>query len=450
MNLYWQNDEALIKVYNGIDNLALEGQLRPIVFIIATNRKFDFTSFEQSLLDSLKSSAICKTKGFIHLFIGDNNFIPSKNTCDFLSVKRVKMDSHELNKKDDIGCIRQFQRKLAREACENFEDPILVIMDDDLRFESLMLHNGQLQLGYPFSYVHEIYNFSTQFECDVALGSVTGSPPLPATSCMRTFLQDFLSAEVPQNNSENWNESDYYYDLSETRTNWSAWKIIQKPDINQNNAEYFLNQMFFTCSNNRPLIITQLPSDKVPYETVTRGGNTVIFNSKYITEIVHPKLPRRGDSIWSILALEKNAKILKFSAPLYHDRGNETYDNSNLKQRMIDDIFGASLQRAMLQNLDDFEKILSDRINRQLEMIDDCLRLINLIENTYPIKRGIVGTFWGLSKKEQRLFIKTAKSELVCLKNHLIHYSLTICENVEKGTILAKSLRYDLAKVMIK
>ena len=38
MNLYWQNDEALIKVYNGIDNLALEGQLRPIVFIIATNR----------------------------------------------------------------------------------------------------------------------------------------------------------------------------------------------------------------------------------------------------------------------------------------------------------------------------------------------------------------------------------------------------------------------------
>ena len=32
---------------------------------------------------------------------------------------------------------------------------------------------------------------------------------------------------------------------------------------------------------------------------------------------------------------------------------------SNLKQRMIDDIFGASLQRAMLQNLDDFEKILS-------------------------------------------------------------------------------------------
>ena len=83
-------------------------------------------------------------------------------------------------------------------------------------------------------------------------------------------------------------------------------------------------------------------------------------------------------------------------------------------------------------------------------MIDDCLRLINLIEDIYPIKRGIVGTFWGLSKREQRQFINTAKSELVWLKNHLIHYSLTICENVEKGTILAKSLRYDLAKVMIK
>ena len=62
MNLFWQNDEALTKVYNGIDNLALEGQLRPIVFIIATNRKFDFTSFEQSLLDSLKVQRFAKLK----------------------------------------------------------------------------------------------------------------------------------------------------------------------------------------------------------------------------------------------------------------------------------------------------------------------------------------------------------------------------------------------------
>ena len=183
---------------------------------------------------------------------------------------------------------------------------------------------------------------------------------------------------------------------------------------------------------------------------LTYCSNTVIYNSKYITEIVHPKLPRRGDSIWSILALEKNAKILNFSAPLYHDRGNETYNTSNLKQRMIDDIFGASLQRAMLQNLDDFEKILDDRIKRQLETIHDCLRLINLIENTYPIKRGIVGTFWGLTKKEQRIFISTAKSKLVRLQKHLINYLLSIDENVEKGTILAKSLRYDLTKVMIK
>ena len=117
---------------------------------------------------------------------------------------------------------------------------------------------------------------------------------------------------------------------------------------------------------------------------------------------------------------------------------------------MVDDIFGASLQRAMLQNLDDFEKILGNRIKRQLETIHDCLRLINLIENTYANKRGIIGTFWGLTKKEQKVFIKTAKSKLVYLQKHLINYSLTICKNVEKGTILAKSLRYDLTKVMIK
>ena len=69
MNLSWQNDEALIEIYNEIDNLAFERKLRPIVFIIATNRKFDLTSFEQSLSESLKGSAICNIKGLIHLFV---------------------------------------------------------------------------------------------------------------------------------------------------------------------------------------------------------------------------------------------------------------------------------------------------------------------------------------------------------------------------------------------
>ena len=83
MNLSWQNDEALIEIYNEIDNLAFERKLRPIVFIIATNRKFDLTSFEQSLSESLKGSAICNIKGLIHLFVGHTNFIPSQNIDKF-------------------------------------------------------------------------------------------------------------------------------------------------------------------------------------------------------------------------------------------------------------------------------------------------------------------------------------------------------------------------------
>ena len=84
-----------------------------------------------------------------------------------------------------------------------------------------------------------------------------------------------------------------------------------------------------------------------------------------------------------------------------------------------------------------------------MEIITDCLRLVNLSEKIYPKKRGIIGTFWGLTKKEQRVFIKTTKKELIRLKTCLDNYSSSIVENVERGTNLAKSLRYDLAKVMI-
>jgi len=449
MKNHWRIDKSLTEIYNKIDNEALDGVLRPIVFIIASNRKFDLKGFEESLNNSLSGSKLTDTTNLLHLFIGHKSFIPSKNMSKFLSVKRFEMGT-KYGKSDDIGCIREFQSNMAREACEMLENPILIIMDDDLRFKSLFLENKQVKLGYPYSYVHEIYNFHDNYQCDVALGGVTGSPPLPATSCMRTFLQDFLSSGVPDKNSKIWHEPDYYYDLSETRINWDTWPIVQKPNSDRNNANYFLNQMFFTCSRNRPLILTELPSRKTPSETVIRGGNTVIYNPKYITTIEHPKLPRRGDSIWAVLALEKGAKILKFSAPLYHDRGNGAYQHSSLRKRMSDDLFGASLQRAMLQNLEDFENILEKRSEKQLSIIRDCLRLITLADETYPKKHGEIGTLWGLPKKERNEFLKRARGSLTSLRNHMIKYTLDIEEKVNYGTILVKSLRYDLAKVMIK
>ena len=103
-----------------------------------------------------------------------------------------------------------------------------------------------------------------------------------------------------------------------------------------------------------------------------------------------------------------------------------------------------------LQNLEDFENILEKRSEKQLSIIRDCLRLITLADETYPKKHGEIGTLWGLPKKERNEFLKRARGSLTSLRNHMIKYTLDIEEKVNYGTILVKSLRYDLAKVMIK
>ena len=448
MKSHWQEDASLIDTYSDLEQAALNGSLRPVVFIIATTRKFDLIGFERSLKSSLNSSNLRLCSDLIHLFIGYDKFLPSETEFEFLNVKKFTMDTEKFQT-NNIGVTRRFQRELAVMACSMLDDPILIMMDDDMRFEAAYLSNGKVDIGYPFSYVHEVYKFGERYTCDIALGGVTGAPPLPATSSMRTFLQDFLSCAANNCSEGRWKASDYYYDLSETRTNWDAWQIIEKPGKEDNNANFFLNQIFFSGSKNRPLVITELPTDQVPTKTIVRGGNTVVYNPSYITDIQHPKMSRRGDSIWSILAKQKGATILQFPAPLYHDRDYGDYDLVSLQKRMIDDLFGASLQRAMLEDLHSFERILKNRCEQQKLLINECLSLIKRAQDTFPKKLQSNGTLWGLSKKERDKFLFTCKNVLSSLEDCLANYIGKISDNVEYGTMLAKSLRYDLEEVVI-
>ena len=125
----------------------------------------------------------------------------------------------------------------------------------------------------------------------------------------------------------------------------------------------------------------------------------MVYNLSYITDIQHPKMSRRGDSIWSILAKQKGATILQFSAPLYHYRDCGDYDLVSLQKRMIDDLFGASLQRAMLEDLHSFERILKNRCEQQKLLINECLTLIKRAQDTFPKKLQSNGTLWDYQKK---------------------------------------------------
>ena len=46
MKLHWQEDASLIDTYSDLEQAALNGSLRPVVFIIATTRKFDLMALK--------------------------------------------------------------------------------------------------------------------------------------------------------------------------------------------------------------------------------------------------------------------------------------------------------------------------------------------------------------------------------------------------------------------
>jgi len=451
MILDWQKNSELVEVYQSIDEEAVNYNLRPIAFLIATDRNFSYASFIRSLEQSLRGSLILETRNLLYLFVAHNGSEVPLQTPEWLKIVPQQLKLTQKNE-NNIGAMRICQTELATQAVNELQNPILVVMDDDLKFESLTVKDTKLELSFPFSYVHEVYLFRKKNDCDVALGSVTGSPPLPATSSIRTFIGDIITdPKKVNNNPSRWHNIDYYYDLSETRDTWEPWSTntsLKGHSVNSNEHE-LLDQMFLSGPRHRPLVLLEEPRRVTPQSTITRGGNTVIFNHRFLTEIEHPKLRRRGDSIWAILASEKGARILTFPAPLYHDRANLTYTYEALEKRMTDDLFGTALQRAMTTSLEDFEFILSNRISRQELLLRESLSLLEESLIMVPKARGVPGSLWAMKRKKRERFIKEAVSVLESLLNGLSQFESQTAEMVKYSNMLVKALRYDLQRVVI-
>ena len=451
LTLHWATSSLMRKRYETVEELGTS--LRPIAFILATNRSFNIQAFCKSLQVSLEGSQLQKRIQqwrLMHLYLASSKpqeiLLPDEYQ-NSLTLHSLPFDEAQSN---NIGSSRKRQVELAAVACLDLIEPILIVLDDDLTFEALIVEDGPPIKSYPFSYVHEVYLFEKSHPCDVALGGVTGAPPLPATSCMKTFLQDFLNVQSTSNRTiERWNDPDYYYDLSETRSCWKTW-----PTLSENNespsVQRALNQMFHSGPENRPLVY--IPSKQIPQPRVVRGGNTVVFNPQYLFNINHPDLPRRGDSIWSILAKEQEASILEFPFPLYHTRTPDMSITSmhkrpfreSLKRRMNHDLLGAAMQRAMLDNSEIFP-FYTGRMGHQLRLIEECMELLcsakQLIDDGSKTKG-----YWAMNTKDRASFVAIATTILSSLNDELKRKRDMAVETSEKAMLLIKSMRYDAQK----
>jgi hypothetical protein len=452
MSGHWSESAVTLRRYQDIES-RLEDQ-RPIAFLIATNRKFNLEAFCYSLQESLRGSRFLAPEQdcLLHLYLASEKLVPTLLPQRFQNILTYTPLPFDEKGSNNIGATRRRQIELAELACIQLDNPILLVLDDDLTFEALTVTDGKPVKTYPFSYIHEVYLFAQNHPCDVALGGVTGAPPLPATSCMRTFLQDFLGTQsTAKNADERWSETDYYYDLSETRTCWQTWPTLSL-NSGPSSSQSALNQLFHTGPSDRPLVY--IANEKTPEPRIVRGGNTVVFNPEFLLKINHPDLPRRGDSLWAILASECGASILDFPYPLYHTRNVDVKITSmqkrsfqkSLEKRMSDDLIGAAMQRAMT-NGGNVLSIYLGRLEHQLQLVKECLELLEQAKKFIDDGSEDQG-FWALSLKERNSFCDEARNILDSLKLHLKEKINQAEETSEMSSLKIKAMKYDARQAM--
>ena len=223
------------------------------------------------------------------------------------------------------------------------------ILDDDAILEGLAYGADGRARAVEVDYVSEIKRLKETGNC-VVLGSVTGEPPLPFLSCMRTQLSDLyqnlrqfqaLSPEVqyPVRREENrisrLGRRDYYYDLSDVETDRLESPFWYEPSDSRATVGEALTEMLARLPDmlSGSQIFRQLVQDSQadPLSTlepsVNRGPTTLVFDLHAMREFpnIVPEIDgedtRRSDMIWSLLCrFAGGCNIVKSSLPIRQDR----------------------------------------------------------------------------------------------------------------------------------
>jgi hypothetical protein len=234
--------------------------------------------------------------------------------------------------------------------------PIVLFLDDDLAFDALYSGPDGIELGAPWPWLPALWLFhEARPEIEVAIGGVTGAPPLPASSTLATNLFD-LDAAIHGHTTfispERWSEPDYYYDLSLVRTVNSPYPMIAPmPE-----GEDLIDALMIHGTLARPLVATPTTITTSRSGQVVRGGNTVLFNLDWL-KCPHPQARlgplrlRRADTIWAQAAVNiYGCRMEQLPWPLRHirDARGWTAQTAQLwRERLLADLAGVGLYRGI-------------------------------------------------------------------------------------------------------
>ena len=244
------------------------------------------------------------------------------------------------------------------------------VLDDDCRINGPIEENGATSLDLDLDLVSHLKLLrSTDF--GVVLGTVTGDPPLPFSSCIRTQLVDLYSnlewmaamsptAPMPSRGEENaaarQQNPDYYYDLSRSNTSHLEMPFWYVPGEKMTVAQAFqkmvgsLPDMLRGVQVFRPLLGERV-ADPLRYAapSVNRGPSTFVLDVQALREFPNtvPALDgadtRRSDMVWCLLnRFVGRRKVVQVPLAVRQDRSSVPPGEMDF-EKLVQDIQGYAL-----------------------------------------------------------------------------------------------------------
>lgn len=279
----------------------------------------------------------------------------SENNIPFKIVRYKEWNTNLINgyygeyfeKFDDITSIPLGRTILHRHLFDettHFEKPVYWIIDDDIDLNAISTSETGFQF---FDLISQNIN-----RTDAIIGGISNDPPIPALSCIRTQLVDFLFSYGRNKNSDfkNINQKpDYYYDLSDLHTDHLETPIL-KTGIN----EEHLHQIFSGKAVFRPALQRELKSEN---KTITRrGANTIVLNREVlrlypvINLEVNDKFARRGDLTWALFnQVVSNKNFIEHTFCINHNRPLTKFNLEKELDKSAYDIIGYAFNKAIFQ-----------------------------------------------------------------------------------------------------
>ncbi len=252
---------------------------------------------------------------------------------------------------------------------------VVWILDDDVTLEGLAHGpDGEIGVG-SVDYVAAINDLKRAGH-SIVLGEVTGDPPLPVLSCVRTQLVDLyhnlhqltaLQSRDPypdrghENRVARLENTDYYYDLSRFGTSHLERPFWYQPSENGMTTEQVLSEMSSRVAAIlsgvqvfRPLVQPGTNHPTVDLRpSMSRGPSTLVFDHHALRDFPNavPKIDgidaRRSDMAWSLLNRFAGGRdVLQSSLPVHQVR-LDAPDIGAAFRTLAQDIHGFAISAAV-------------------------------------------------------------------------------------------------------